>query len=73
MNISRRELLQRTIQTAAVVTASAFLIREAPAQQPHSKYAVVFSRLDAFIEQYMRGMNAPGMVLSMADRDGVQR
>ena len=73
MKISRRELLERTLPTAAIAATAGLVIREAPAQQPQSKYASAFSKLDAFIEQYMRRMSAPGMVLSLADGDGVQR
>jgi len=74
MKISRRELLERTVQSAVVVAAAGeFLIREAAGQQPQSKYAPAFVRLDGFIEQYLRVMNAPGMTLALADRDGVER
>ena len=38
-----------------------------------TKYSAAYGQLDAFVEQYMRAMNAPGMTLVMADRDGVQR
>src|ERR1051326_1398155 len=38
-----------------------------------SAYKTLQKPLDRFVEQYLRGMNAPGMTLALADRDGVQR
>jgi CubicO group peptidase (beta-lactamase class C family) len=71
--ITRRKFVTLGAQTAAAAAASRFLVVEALGQAEGSKYAGVFAQLDHFVELYMRNMNAPGMTLVMADRDGVQR
>ena len=73
MTITRRELMGLGIGAASVVATSRFFVIEAFGQQPSSKYSTLFSSLDAFIQEYMRTMNAPGMTLVLSDRDGVQR
>jgi len=72
-SVSRRTFLNVSGQAVAAVVATQFFVRESRAQEGKSKYADCFKPLDAFIEQYMRAMNSPGMTLVMADRDGVQR
>ena len=71
--ISRRKFVMLGAQAAAVTAASRFLVVEAHGQSEAGKYAAVYRQLDQFVEQYMRNMNAPGMTLVLADRDGVQR
>src|SRR3984957_9548336 len=71
--VTRRTFLNVSGQAVAVVAATQFFVVESRTKEVKSKYADCFKPLDAFIEQYMRGMNAPGMTLVMADRDGVQR
>ena len=72
-SVTRRTFLNVSGQAVAVIAATQFFVLESPTKEVKSKYADCFKPLDAFIEQYMRGMNAPGMTLVMADLDGVQR
>jgi CubicO group peptidase (beta-lactamase class C family) len=71
--VSRREFISFGAQTVAVAAASKLFVVEALGEEAKSSYASVFSTLDTFVERYMREMNAPGMTLVIADRDGVQR
>jgi CubicO group peptidase (beta-lactamase class C family) len=71
--VSRRTFLNVGGQTVAAAVATQFFVRESRGTEGKSKYADCFKQLDAFIEEYMRAMNSPGMTLVMADRDGVQR
>ena len=71
--ITRRKFVTLGAQTAAVAAASRFFVLEARGQSESAKYASAYPELDHFVEQYMRNMNAPGMTLVLADRDGVQR
>jgi D-alanyl-D-alanine carboxypeptidase len=70
--MNRREFLSASA-AAAVSTSSAFYSLDALAQSGAGAYKAIYKLLDRFVEQYMRGMNAPGMTLVLADRDGVQR
>ena len=71
--MNRREFLG-TSAAAAVSTSNAFCSVDALAQPGEtSAYKATDKMLDRFVEQYMRAMNAPGMTLVLADRDGVQR
>jgi D-alanyl-D-alanine carboxypeptidase len=72
MGITRRELMAVGMKSAAVMAASRFVVADALGQSA-DKYARVFPQFDQFVERYMRAMNAPGMTLVMADRDGLQR
>ncbi|MGH9677848.1 MAG: serine hydrolase, partial [Candidatus Acidiferrum sp.] len=72
-SIPRRRFLSIGAQTAAAIAASQFFVIESGAQPKTSKYAAAFRPLDAFIEQYMRGMNSPGMTFVMASREGIER
>jgi hypothetical protein len=72
-SVTRRTFLNVSGQAVAAAVATQFFVLESRTQEVKSKYADCFKQLDAFIEQYMREMNAPGMTLVMADRDGVQR
>ena len=71
--ITRRKFVTLGAQTAAVAAASRFFVLEARGQSESAKYMSAYAELDHFVEQYMRNMNAPGMTLVVADRDGVQR
>jgi CubicO group peptidase (beta-lactamase class C family) len=73
MTITRRELLHAGAIGAAVAGIGRFHVSEAAAVGGASPYLEIWPVLDAFIEQYMRDMNAPGMTLALADRGGVQR
>lgn len=69
----RREFLSLGARAAAAGAASRFFVTEleaAPSVDPRSE---VFARLDRFAGQYLREMNAPGLTLAVADRDGLQR
>jgi CubicO group peptidase (beta-lactamase class C family) len=71
--MNRREFLGASI-AAAVSASSAFYSMDSLAQPADSgTYKALHKTLDRFVEQYMRAMNAPGMTLVLADRDGVQR
>ncbi|PWT88562.1 MAG: hypothetical protein C5B54_10410 [Acidobacteria bacterium] len=76
LELTRREMLKGAIQTGAVVGLSKFLVRETFAVEQSAaakNYTAAFEQLDKFIEQYLRSMNAPGMILSIANRDSVLR
>jgi CubicO group peptidase (beta-lactamase class C family) len=71
--MNRREFLG-TSATAAVSCSKAFYSLDALTQAAESGgYKSAHKPLDRFVEQYMRAMNAPGMTLVLADRDGIQR
>ena len=72
-SMTRRQLMNLSVQAVAAAAASRFIIVESQAQPKRSAYQKVFEPLDSFIQQYMRDMNSPGMTFVMADRDGVQR
>lgn len=72
MNISRRHFLASSGKSALGVTLlHSFVpvraLAQAAAVQP------VFTRLDEFIRRHMRETGAPGMTLSLANRDGLIR
>lgn len=69
---SRRRFLA-TGATAAAAAAGARFAVAATADPAGGRYAPLDGPLDRFVESYMRAMNAPGMTLALADRDGVQR
>lgn len=71
-DITRRQLLSVGAGVAAATVAGRFFVLESFAQTGNA-YQPLYSQLDRFVEQYMRNMNAPGMTLVLADRDGVQR
>ena len=72
MQITRRNLIQAGVLGATAVGLGAFRAREAAAADA-GPYAAVFPALDAFAEQFLREMNAPGMTLVLADREAVRR
>jgi CubicO group peptidase (beta-lactamase class C family) len=72
-SVSRRQFMSAGIQAATLAAASRFLVVDSLAQDAKSPYEPVFAKLDRFVEQYMRDMNAPGLTMVLADRSGVQR
>lgn len=72
MKITRREVLKTAVQASAIAAAARFTIIESFAQTS-GRYSPLFNPLDDFVRDYMQSMNAPGMTLVLADRDGVQR
>lgn len=70
--MNRRDLLQ-SVAAASIATAGGFFVAENPAKAADKRYAEIFAQLDRYIEQFMRDMNAPGMTLVLADRDGTLR
>jgi CubicO group peptidase (beta-lactamase class C family) len=70
MEFTRRELISSTFKAGAFVAATQFVHLDAFAAP---KYDSLHAQLDSFVESYMLAMNAPGLTLSLADRDGVQR
>ncbi len=73
MQITRRNLIRAGVLGATAAGLGAFRVREAAAAAEAGGYAAVFPALDAFAEQYLREMNAPGMTLVLADREMVRR
>src|SRR5829696_7204155 len=72
MNISRRHFLSSSAKSALGVTllhsfVPARVLAQAAAVQP------VFSRLDEYIARHIRETGAPGMMLALANRDGLIR
>jgi CubicO group peptidase (beta-lactamase class C family) len=70
--MNRREFLGATAATA-FSTSPSFLTFESFAESSSSTYKSIFKPIDSFVENYLRTMNAPGLTLVLADRDGVQR
>ena len=73
MSISRRQVLQAGAAGASLAAMGRWRLSEASGSPGDGTYADAWPVLDRFVEQYMREMNAPGMALVLADRDGVQR
>jgi D-alanyl-D-alanine carboxypeptidase len=73
MTISRRLVLQAGAAGASLAAMGRWRVSEASGPPGNGTYADAWPALDRFVEQYMREMNAPGMALVLADRDGVQR
>ncbi len=72
MNLSRRNFLSTSAKSALAVTvlrsvAPARVLAQAPAVQP------LFARLDEYVARHMRETGAPGMMLTIANRDGLIR
>jgi CubicO group peptidase (beta-lactamase class C family) len=70
--MNRRNFLGAGLATA-IATSGDFVVMETFAGEPSGKYKSTQKALDKFVEEYLRAMNAPGLTLAMADRDGVQR
>lgn len=70
--MNRREFLGAST-AAAITTSNPFSALELLPPSGTGAYKALQKPLDHFVEQYLRGMNAPGMTLALADRDGVQR
>jgi D-alanyl-D-alanine carboxypeptidase len=70
--MNRREFVCAGVATAISTSGTLWTV-EALAQGPSAAYKAAYKSLDRFVEQYLRGMNAPGLTLALADRDGVQR
>jgi CubicO group peptidase (beta-lactamase class C family) len=70
--MQRRELLGLGINVAAAATLGPLLVAEARAADA-GRYSAAFAALDAFVAQFLRDMNAPGLTLVLADETGVQR
>jgi CubicO group peptidase (beta-lactamase class C family) len=70
--MNRREFLSASTATV-LATSPNFFALEAISQNSSTTYKSIFKTLDHFVEEYLRAMNAPGLTLVLADRDGVQR
>ncbi|MBS1839217.1 MAG: beta-lactamase family protein [Acidobacteria bacterium] len=70
--MNRRDFLGASA-VAALAASPKFFALESLAESSTSSYKSLFKPLDTFAEQYLRAMNAPGLTLVLADRDGVQR
>ncbi len=78
MKINRRELLSLGAKATMALTAGRFLVTESRAAETHplsedTKFNAAFTALDGFVQQYMREMNSPGMILVLSDRTGIRR
>ena len=73
MTMTRRHILQAGAAGASLIAMGRFQVSEANEAAGAGAYADAWPVLDAFVEQYMRDMNSPGLTLVLADRDGVQR
>src|SRR5215475_20457 len=70
--MNRREFVCAGVATAISGTGG-FWSAEALGQDSLPAYKAAYKALDRFVEQYLRAMNAPGLTLVLADREGVQR
>jgi CubicO group peptidase (beta-lactamase class C family) len=74
--LTRREVISGAIKTTVAVGAANFFAYQIFAEQEISaakQYKSAFEKLDQFIKQYLLEMNAPGMTLAVANRDGLLR
>lgn len=71
MSFSRRQVLHAGLVTAAASMGRFAVADSTAARSPDEEK--LFTRLDEYVQQYMREMYAPGMMLVLADRSGVQR
>lgn len=74
--MNRRMLLRAGIGSGLAAAASGFWTEDVLAHDSAirpQKYRTIFRPLDRFIERYMRDMNAPAMIVVLADREGVHR
>jgi CubicO group peptidase (beta-lactamase class C family) len=74
---TRRDMLGLSMGAVAGLSSSRFLVTElaAQAQTDRTRPALqnAFRALDDFVRDYMRAMDAPGMTLVIADRQGIVR
>jgi len=71
--LNRREALGLGLSAGGLVAAGGVLAASDARAAGAKRYAPAFDRLDRYVEQYMREMNAPGLTLALSDADGVQR
>lgn len=71
--MNRREFLGTAVATAATASSTFYSLESLSPASDSGTYKSIDKSLDRFVEKYMRAMNAPGMTLALADRDGVQR
>ncbi len=71
--LNRREVLGLGLSAGGLVAAGGVLAASDARAAGAKRYAPAFDRLDRYVEQYMREMNAPGLTLALSDADGVQR
>jgi len=69
--MNRREFLGAGVATGVAASRN-FSALETFAESS-ATYKSIYKPLDQFVEQYLHAMNAPGLTLVLADRDGVQR
>ena len=72
--ISRRELLRSGARAAAAIGAAHILpaFAQTSSAAP-AKYSTAFRRLDEYVNRRLRELNAPGLTLALADRNGAVR
>ncbi len=70
--MNRREFLGVSAATALAASPKFFAL-DSLAENSSTIYKSTFKPLDSFAEKYLSAMNAPGLTLVLADRDGVQR
>jgi CubicO group peptidase (beta-lactamase class C family) len=79
MNLSRRKFLSNSAKSALVVAASGaigesvFVNSIVSVKAQSAAVQPVFARLDEYIARHMRETGIPGMMLALANRDGLIR
>jgi CubicO group peptidase (beta-lactamase class C family) len=71
--MDRRELLGLGVSIGALAATTRVAASEPQTATAAGRYSRCFDTLDQYVAQYMQDMNAPGLVLALADADGVQR
>ncbi len=71
--MDRRELLGLGVSIGAFAATARVVASEAQSVTAAGPYSRCFEQLDQYVAQYLRDMNAPGLTLSLADANGVQR
>ena len=72
---TRRQVLGGSLRAGAVLAAGRFSVTELIAQSAAADRTVepAFGALDSFVHDYLRAMDAPGMTLVIANRNGIVR
>jgi D-alanyl-D-alanine carboxypeptidase len=79
VNLNRRQLLKNGIKAGAGVVALHQLgfgrtaFAAITAQRDATRYAAVYQRLDEFIVRHLSEVGAPGLTLTLVDRNGLLR
>lgn len=72
-SITRRRFLASTTALAATTAAGTALSSSLLGAAESNKHQAALAALDAYIREHMAAIGAPGMIVSLAGRDGVLR